>query len=235
MYTTISHKRISEIGEFQIKDITKISFQYNNPAADRGGTVEDKEKIKDFLEYIDNCVVAKKRVQTPMTGYNQMAGLYIGNKKAVSISFYDNFIEINGIQYNMLKNKLSSEKIDDFIKSAAFYVPLIQDISLMTDSKDLKEISNQILSKYLDEFKKDRVTKELGITDFTINKIDDIRGNDDKFSFFADYSEKPADMNSFCLAGNGIIKGDWILNCTRFVYVEKVNNVYRITDIGTGR
>lgn len=234
MYTTISHKRISEIGKFQIKDITKISFQYNNPA-DRGGTVEDKEKIKDFLEYIDNCVVSRKRVQTPMTGYNQMAELYIGNKEAVRIMFYDNFIEINGIQYNMLKNKLSSDKIDEFIKSAAFYVPLIQNISLITDSKDLKVISNQIISKYLDEFKKGRVTKELGITDYTINKIDDIQGNDNKFSFFVNYSEKPADMNSYCLAGNGIIKGDWILNRTRFVYVEKVNNVYRITDMGTGR
>jgi len=183
----------------------------------------------------NSCVVTKKWIQTPMTGYNQMAGLYIGNKEAVSISFYDNFIEINGIQYNMLKNKLSSDKIDEFVKSAAFYVPLIEDISLMTDSKDLKVISNQIISKYLDEFKKGRVTKELGITDFTINKIDDIQGNDDKFSFFVNYSEKPADMNSYCLAGNGIIKGDWILNRTSFIYVEKVNKVYRITDMGTGR
>ncbi|MDV3428453.1 MAG: hypothetical protein LIR50_15775 [Bacillota bacterium] len=235
MYGIISHKRISEIGKFQIKDITKISFQYNNPAADRGGTVEDKEKIKEFMEYINNCVVAKKKIQTPMTGYNQMAGLYIGNKEAMSILFYNNFIEINGIQYNMVKNKLSSEKIDDFIKSAAFYDPLIQYISLMTDSKDLKEISNQIMSKYLDEYKKDRVAKELRIADFTINKIDDIQGNADKFNFFADYSERPADMNSYCLAGNGIIKGDWFLNRTSFVYVEKVNNVYRITNMGTGR
>lgn len=39
MYTSNKHKRINEIGKLKITDITKISFQYNNPAVDRGGTV----------------------------------------------------------------------------------------------------------------------------------------------------------------------------------------------------
>lgn len=116
VYICTSFKRITEIGSFQDTDITKIIFQYDNPAI-KGRTVENKEKIKEFMKYINSCVVSKKWDQTPMTGYDQMAVLSIGDKEVMNILFYKNFIEINGIQYNMVKDKLSTEKIDDFIKS----------------------------------------------------------------------------------------------------------------------
>ncbi|WP_055666170.1 hypothetical protein [Desnuesiella massiliensis] len=116
MYINSNHKRISEIGGFQANDITKISFQYNNPAI-KGGTVENKENINEFMNYINSCVFTKKLTQTLMAGYYQSVILFIGDNKVMSIMTYENFIDINGIQYNMVKNKLSLEKIDDFIKS----------------------------------------------------------------------------------------------------------------------
>lgn len=116
IYININHKRISEIGGFQVNDITKISFQYDNPAI-KGGTVENKEKISEFMNYINSCVFTKKSTQTSMSGYYQLAVFFVGDKEAMSIMTYDKFIEIDGIQYNMIKNKLSLEKIDDFIKS----------------------------------------------------------------------------------------------------------------------
>jgi len=116
IYTNTNHKRISEIGGFQSTDITKISFQYNNPAI-MGGTVEDKEKIEEFMNYISSCVFSKKRIQTPVVGYYQMAVFFAGENEVMSIMTYDNCIDINGIQYNMVKNKLSLEKIDNFINN----------------------------------------------------------------------------------------------------------------------
>lgn len=196
---------------------------------------DNKKKIKEFMNYINGCVFSKKINQIPCTGYYQSAVFYIGEKQVMRISTYNDFIEINRIQYNMVKNKLSLEKIDDFIKSYAFYEPTINFVTLKTDSTDLKEISYQIISKYLDEYKKNRVIKEIRITDFTINKVDEIQGNTDKFNFYVDFSLKPADVNSYELTGNGEAKGDWIENCNRFVDVEKVNDEYKVTNMGTSK
>ena len=69
------------------------------------------------MTYINRCDFTKKSIQTPMSGYYQMAVFYIGNMEVTRIMTYDKFIEINNIQYNMVKNKLSLQKIDDFIKS----------------------------------------------------------------------------------------------------------------------
>lgn len=116
VYLNTNYKRISGIGGLQSTDITKISFQYDNPSI-KGGTVENKEKTQEFMQYINSCVIAKKWIQTPMAGYDQMAVFFISDKEVMRIMFYEDFIEINGIQYDMVKDKLSSEKIDSFIKS----------------------------------------------------------------------------------------------------------------------
>lgn len=68
------------------------------------------------MKYINSCIVIQ-RIPIQITGYNQSAVFYIGDKVVMRIMFYDDFIEINGAQYNMVKGKLSSKKIDDFVKS----------------------------------------------------------------------------------------------------------------------
>lgn len=116
VYENTNYKRISKIVGFKGTDITKISFQYDNPSI-KGGTVENKDKTQKFLQYINSCVVTKKWIQTPMTGYDQMAVFFIGDKEVMRIMFYEKIIEINGVQYDMVKDKLNSEKIDGFIKA----------------------------------------------------------------------------------------------------------------------
>lgn len=116
IYMKHDYKRINEIGGFKSSDVTKIAFQYDNPA-NKGGTVEDKEKIQVFMSYLNSCTLAKKRIQTPMDGYYQLVVLFKGKDEIMRIMTYENFIEINEVQYSMVKNKLSLEKIDDCIKS----------------------------------------------------------------------------------------------------------------------
>lgn len=109
-------KTISEIGGFKADDVTKISFQYDNPAI-KGRTVEDREEINKFMNYINSYRFSKKTDQIPIVGYCKMVTFYISDKEVTSIIDYDKFIDINGTQYNMVKNKLSLQKSDDFIKS----------------------------------------------------------------------------------------------------------------------
>ena len=113
--SNIIFKRINDIGGFQVTDITKIDFQYNNPSV-KGGNVENKEKVQEFMKYINSCILVQ-RIPIGMTGYNQSAVFYIGDNIIMRVMFYDDFIEINGAQYNMVKDKLSSEKVDEFVKS----------------------------------------------------------------------------------------------------------------------
>jgi hypothetical protein len=134
VYTNINHKRIDEIGGFKITEITRISFQYNNPAV-KGGTVENKEKIKEFMDYLSSCVFSKKLIQEPITGYYQTAVFFIDDKEVLRIMTYENFIDINGTGYNMVKNKLSLKKIDDFInsiKASVDTVTIITDRNIYT-------------------------------------------------------------------------------------------------------
>lgn len=116
IYIRLSCKRIDEIGRFKIDDITKISFQYDNVSI-KGGTVEDKEKISAFMKYVCSCVLTKKLIQPKITGYYQAITFYAGDKKAMCILTYDNFIDINGIKYKMVRNKLDLKRIDNFINS----------------------------------------------------------------------------------------------------------------------
>lgn len=120
-------------------------------------------------------------------------------------------------------------------KQAASYEPTIKDIALKTNSTDLEAISKQVMVKAFDEYKKNSVTKELRIEDYTINKINDIQGNIERFSFSIDYSLKPSYINSYVLAGNGAVKDSWVINKFAFVEVQKIDKEYKINSMGTGK
>lgn len=120
-------------------------------------------------------------------------------------------------------------------KETASYEPTIKDIALETSSTDLETVSRQIMVKLFEEYKKDSVKKELRIKDYTINKINDLQGNSDKFKFSIDYSLKPMDLNSYVLAGDGKIKKSWIVNKFAFVEVQRIGKVYKINSMATGR
>lgn len=128
IYTNANHKRISEaddcktadiieIGGFHIDDITKISFQYGNPAM-KGVTVENKEKIKEFLKYINSCRFKKVTDNILTTGYYHHIVLFADDKQVMDIMTNDDFITINGTDYKMVESNVSLEGIDNFVKSA---------------------------------------------------------------------------------------------------------------------
>lgn len=108
-------------------------------------------------------------------------------------------------------------------------------ICYQSNSQSLEDIAKGIMESYFNEFKKDNVSKDVKITDFTINKISDVEGDINKFNFYVIYTNKPSDINLYVLAGNGELKDSWIINRTYYVQVKKVDDKYVLTNIGTGK
>lgn len=125
---------------------------------------------------------------------------------------------------NISQNEESDNNQDIYIKN----------ISLKTNDTDLSTIASQIMEKYFAQFKENTTEKDLMISDYKISKIDQIKGDNNGFKFFVDYSLKPADINSYVLCGNGEINGEWIVNKNAFVEIEKIDGAYKIKSIGTG-
>jgi hypothetical protein len=121
-----------------------------------------------------------------------------------------------------------------FSSKIANYIPDSKNISLKTNSKDLKVIANQIMRKYFEEFKKDKVKKEFRLKDYKIIELRDFKGNITNFRFYIIYSLEAAYKDSYIYAGNGEIKGLWCINKSLFVCIKKFGNVYKITNMGTG-
>lgn len=125
---------------------------------------------------------------------------------------------------NISQNEESDNNQDIYIKN----------ISLKTSNTDLSTIASQMMEKYFAQFKENTTGKDMMISDFKIIKIDQIKGDNNNFKFFIDYSLKPADIKSYVLCGNGELSGEWIINKNAFVEIEKDDGAYKIKSIGTG-
>jgi|GEM_PF-6030481 Phosphoprotein. len=124
-------------------------------------------------------------------------------------------------------NEISGTQIYDKMKNGEIY--------FQSNSQNLEDIAKGVMDNYLNEFKKDNVSKESQITDYSIDKISDIEGDINNFNFYVVYSEKPNDINSYVLAGNGEAVNNWIKHKSYFVNVKKVDNKYVLINTATGK
>jgi hypothetical protein len=108
-------KNINEIINFKSSEITKIVFSdgrgFNKPC-----TIEDKQKINEFMSLIDSYVIKKERIHQHSVGWIHMADFYIADKKLTSIIF-TNPLNIDGLYYKITEGTLTHEIIDKFINS----------------------------------------------------------------------------------------------------------------------
>jgi hypothetical protein len=105
---------ISGVTGVKFDDITKIVFCDGSLKNDTV-TVEDKQKIKEFVGYLDGYAINNIDVQV-ITGWLHRALFYINDKEVMDISF-DNPIDINGEQFNVTKGDLDTKTIDKYLKS----------------------------------------------------------------------------------------------------------------------
>ena len=107
-------QKISGVTGIKFDDVTKIVF-YDG----RGGksiTIGDKEKVKEFMGYLDGYTIKKATNVEASDGYIHSAHFYINDKDVMDITFVNPII-INNNYYNVIKGELDTDKIDKYLKS----------------------------------------------------------------------------------------------------------------------
>jgi len=106
---------ISGVTGVKFDDITKIVFYDGRGGRNKPVTVEDKQKIKEFMGYLNGYSI-KKTGNPESTGWIHSAVFYINDKKVMNITFVNPII-INGDYFNITEGELDTEMIGKFLKS----------------------------------------------------------------------------------------------------------------------
>jgi hypothetical protein len=101
----------------KLANVTKIVFYDGRGGLNQPLTVENKDKINEFLGYLKDCIVQKQNSSDPKTGWNHEAVFYKGSKQTADITFTNPVIINKKDYYNVVKNAINKEKIDTFLQS----------------------------------------------------------------------------------------------------------------------
>lgn len=107
---------ISDVTGINLDDITKMVFFDGRGGLNEPVTVEDKEKIKEFMGYLKEYNIRKSKDSELKTGWAHGAYFYINNKKVIDITFGDP-IRVNNDDYKVTKGDFDDDKIDNFLKA----------------------------------------------------------------------------------------------------------------------
>jgi hypothetical protein len=111
---SFSVKGIKDVADINYNNITKIVF-VDGSGRNKPLIVENKEKINEFMGYIDNYSVIKTG-NPDKIGWLRSASFYENDKPVMEITFVNPII-INGEYYKVICGGLSQGKIDKFLKS----------------------------------------------------------------------------------------------------------------------
>lgn len=112
-----SSKSISEITDLKSSGITKIVFYDGRGGLNKPLTITSKKKIDEFLGYLDKTFVEKENKHKLSTGWIHHAEFYNNDRKMLEITFGNTMIINRTEYYSVIKNNLSTEKIDEYLKS----------------------------------------------------------------------------------------------------------------------
>lgn len=112
-------KKINNIVQTDFNYVTKIIF-FNGRTGEQV-SVEDKEKIKEFMSLVDSYEV--KQIEgspevKPGTAYS--SSFFVEEEESFNLSFdsseTNSNLGINGNEYSVIRTKLTIEKIDSFFQ-----------------------------------------------------------------------------------------------------------------------
>jgi hypothetical protein len=106
---------INDVTKIKDSDVTKIVFS-DGRGKNKPYTLKEKMKINEFLKIIDGYVIKKESKHEDIKGWINAVDFYNGDKKLASITF-SNPLKIDGVNYDIVDGQLSTEKIENFIKS----------------------------------------------------------------------------------------------------------------------
>lgn len=110
-------KTVTDAAKIKDTSITKIIF-YDGRGYNKPLSVENKQKIDEFIGYMDKCIVIKFTVRDRSTGWIYSAKFFNQEKELANITFADP-MTINDQHYDILDNNLSTSKIDSFLKTVS--------------------------------------------------------------------------------------------------------------------
>jgi hypothetical protein len=120
-YITSQGDKLNKILQVNFTDITRIDV-INGRTGGRK-TIEDKEKIKEFLIYIDSFVIKPIEGNPEVKpGYASATEFFAGDKKLFTLQFLLPYINsnvnlgVNGIVYKVIKTDLTTEKKGGLLK-----------------------------------------------------------------------------------------------------------------------
>ncbi|WP_298846631.1 hypothetical protein [Clostridium sp.] len=115
LFVRFTGKKINDVTNINIDNITKIIFYDGRGGRNKPLMLEDKQKIKEFMGYLNGYVI-KKVGNSKSTGWIHSAVFYDNDKKVMEITFVSPVI-INGEYYRVIRGGLNTNKIDTFLKS----------------------------------------------------------------------------------------------------------------------
>lgn len=110
----INSTTIGGVTGVKFEDVTKIVF-CDGRGRNKPVTVEDKQKIKEFMGYLNGYDI-KKTKNPESTGWIHRGLFYINDNEVMDITFV-NPIVINGDYFNITKGELDTAAIGKFLKS----------------------------------------------------------------------------------------------------------------------
>lgn len=91
-------------------------------------------------------------------------------------------------------------------------------------------IINHMADWRVNDYKIDSCT----YTDDNTLKIMETTNTEKKFYLSVGYDLKPINLDTYQAVGNGKIKDNWHINNGRLITIEKINDLYAVTDTATG-
>jgi len=115
VYRNNNNTNILKIGRLENVGVTEIQF-FNQPTHNVI-KIDDKDKIKEFMNYLELCTVKKEKEHQNADGYIYTAQLF-SNDKLVSNITFTNPMKVNDSYYSIVKGGITKEMIDTYLKNA---------------------------------------------------------------------------------------------------------------------
>jgi hypothetical protein len=110
-------KTVTEMAKIKTSEITRIEIRDQRGRMKDPFIVEDKQKIDEFIGFLNECVVKKYSPSEPSGGWIQEAAFYKNSEEVAVITFGD-FIVINKtMHYKVVNNNISTEMVTKYLQS----------------------------------------------------------------------------------------------------------------------
>lgn len=114
----MQRKSMTETAGLKDSNITKIVFYDGRGGLNQPLSVENRQKIDEFMSSLSKCNV-KKSINNPLrSGWIHSAVFFSDKGRLAEITFGD-YAVINKEYYDVAENSLNASEIDDFLKTVS--------------------------------------------------------------------------------------------------------------------